>query len=324
MLRHTVKKFLHFNRNVSKNHFNRNVSKNHFKRSVSKNHLRLTAHFSSIVSVDSMESLKNKTIIRLRNSDLIKVKLKNLKLNILPKPNLDLSEGYDFKICDLQIPIIEADPNNAYGGRVSGYYTMKKKYFAAYDVKLHETYKNYYHNYEYNYGHVFEPTDSLRPMSCEIYNIKVGESVIENTNLVKINFYKNTFTETHFNNVNFSESDFNLIKFSKCVFEKCIFDKCVMSDTNFIDCRFIDSQFKTKNFHKCYLKDNHFKNCSFFEVNFKFVHISLNTNPHSFSSCKFQNMTFYGCSDFSKNIWERNLTLEKFASYIKLDSDSKF
>lgn len=86
---------------------------------VSRKHSR----FFSVV-----ESIKDKTIIRLRNSNLTKVKLKNLKLNILPK--LDLSEGYDFKICDLHIPIIEADPNNFYGGRVGDYYTMKNKSFA--------------------------------------------------------------------------------------------------------------------------------------------------------------------------------------------------
>jgi uncharacterized protein YjbI with pentapeptide repeats len=164
---------------------------------------------------------------RFRNCKFTNTLFNKLKLKRKSNPKASEKEGYQSTIVDLNFPIIEDDPNNAYSSICTGYSEpIKGITFNYYDEDLHVKFRQYIDNGCFDNAVVYDD---------EIYLVNFNDCTFINTNL-DVDMFKVEFRDTILENITtygeFENCNLNNVKFVNSVINNT-FRECKLKNVNF-------------------------------------------------------------------------------------------
>lgn len=258
----------------------------------------------------------------LRNAVFKTCSFSKLKLNTLPQPKADPSEGYDVKPTQVRFPRVIEDPDNIYNNIVVGYSRPLTMNYAEYDRNLHRQHTQDFVLENFDEANVYEwGIDGRFIWMVDLHHSTVESSQIHHLSIYETNTYSTVFKNVNFVGVKFKDMVLYKSIFFDCTFSKCEFEKVVFNDSKMIQCQVGDSLF-----NECVL-DLQATNNQFRDVKFQWTTIPSGTYRGClFSQCDFHSVNFVrpidivetfeddGQREFMMDMAER----ERTCSYVRM------
>jgi hypothetical protein len=232
--------------------------------------------------------------VKLRNTSFTKCRFVNLEFIKHPAPIHNEEEGRITQDGEFRFPLMTWDPNNAYNSICVGHSKPISSKISYYDKDLHETFKSYHENQEYNEVDVYKSFWS----GHEIYCVDFLNSTVESTNMEQIHFKFGLSVNTIFSNMKFKNLNFEEMKIKNSIFKNCVFDTCQFDNAEFIKTQFINCEFDNHGFRNINNLDVEFIDSKFNRSYFQICRIPLNI----FKRCKANNVDVICCGDIN-NKW---------------------